>query len=113
MLLLAYISPSNGGRTWSEFFRSKSLVSFWGVQAHRILGLQDNFTRDLAERLLRRIDQMEPLLTKVKALVEVRRDREYYGTKAIAEGDSRELLFHGIHRDTSVQTQAYLEDLKT
>jgi hypothetical protein len=56
---------------------------------------------------------MAPLLIKVKALVEVRRDREYYGTNPIIEGDPRELLFHGIRRDTSVKTQAYLEDLKT
>jgi hypothetical protein len=56
---------------------------------------------------------MAPLLKEVKALIEVRRDREYYGTQRIVEGSSRELLFHGILRDTSVQAQAYLEDLKT
>jgi len=81
------------GRTWTEFFSSKSLISKWGIQSHRILGLQDNFTRDLATRLLSRMDQMEPLLKQVKALIEVRRDREYYGTSAIREGDPRELLF--------------------
>jgi len=93
--VVSYYSPAGPGFTnLKEFFTLRSVNGFYQANETKVTALVESFFKTEIQALLEKIDKLEPLVTEIKALVTVARDREHYGT--ITRGPERKIRFRDL-----------------
>jgi hypothetical protein len=93
--VLSYYSPSGFGfKGLKEFFALRSVNSSYQINDTKTEALVQSFFDTEIKRLLKKIEDLDPLVKEIKALVTVARDREHYG--AVPRGLDRQVIFQDL-----------------
>jgi hypothetical protein len=97
--VVTYYSPAGFGfKSLQDFFTLRGVGSNYKVTDAKVAALMRSFFDVEIKNLLSRIERLDPLVTEIKALVTVHRDREHYGAKPRGPDRQivfRDLLYHG------------------
>jgi hypothetical protein len=95
--VLSYYSPSGFGfKGLKEFFTLRSVNSSYQINEVKTGALVQSFFDTEIKRLLKKIEDLDPLVKEIKALVTVARDREHYGV--IPRGPDRQIIFRDLNQ---------------
>jgi hypothetical protein len=78
----------------THFFTLRGVGSSYKVTEAKVAALMRSFFEFEIKSLLSRIERLDPLVTEIKALVTVHRDREHYGAKP--RGPDRQIVFRDL-----------------
>lgn len=94
--VIAWHSPSGPGFTnLRDFLTLRGVGSHYKVTEAKVSILMKSFFEQEIKALLDKIDKLQPLVTAVKQLVTVHRDREHYGT--VKRGPARKTSFQDLY----------------
>lgn len=93
--VVTYYSPAGFGFTnLRDFFTLRGVGSHYKVSEAKVAALVQSFFSKEIEKLLKRLDKLDPLVKEIKTLVTVARDREHYG--AVPRGPDRITVFRDL-----------------
>jgi hypothetical protein len=93
--VVTYYSPAGFGfKSLQDFFTLRGVGSNYKVTDAKVAALVRSFFDVEIKSLLSRIERLDPLVTEIKALVTVHRDREHYGAKP--RGPDRQIVFRDL-----------------
>jgi hypothetical protein len=93
--VVTYYSPAGFGfKSLTHFFTLRGVGSSYKVTEAKVAALMRSFFEFEIKSLLSRIERLDPLVTEIKALVTVHRDREHYGAKP--RGPDRQIVFRDL-----------------
>lgn len=93
--VVTYYSPAGFGfKSLKEFFTLRGVGSYYKVSEAKEAALVRSFFDTEIQDLLKKIENLDPLVKEIKALVTVARDREHYGT--VQRGPDRQIVFRDL-----------------
>lgn len=93
--VVTYYSPAGFGfKSLQDFFTLRGVGSNYKVTDAKVAALMRSFFDVEIKNLLSKIERLDPLVTEIKALVTVHRDREHYGAKP--RGPDRQIVFRDL-----------------
>lgn len=109
--VVAYYSPAGPGfKGLAEFFSLRSVNGNYKINDAKVAALVKSFFQEEIEKLLKKIESLDPLLKEVKALVTVARDRQHYGTAP--RGPDRKILFSDLDYGDWGQPFPVIDEIK-
>jgi hypothetical protein len=94
--VISYYSPAGPGfKGLKEFFALRSVNGSYQINEVKTAALVQSFFKTEIENLIKKIDNLDPLMKEIKTLVTVARDREHYGTAP--RGPDRQIVFRDLH----------------
>lgn len=107
--VVTYYSPAGFGfKSLIDFFTLRGVGANYKTSAAKEAALVRSFFETEIQDLLKKIENLDPLVKEIKALVTVARDREHYGT--VPRGPDRQIVFRDLEYSHGWNITGYVVD---